>query len=53
MGIWEILLIIGCAVIVIGVITASIIRKVKGKPSCDCGCSGNCSCCAYRKYEKK
>lgn len=42
MGVWEILLIIACAAIVISVITTSIIRKKQGKNSC----SGNCSQCS-------
>lgn len=48
MGIGEILLIIGCAAIVIGVVITTVIRKKKGKTSCDCGCSGcsGCSACA-------
>ena len=44
MGIWEILLIVACAAIVIGVVTASVIRKKQGKCSCDCG--GDCAHCA-------
>lgn len=41
MGVLEILLIIFCAAIVIGVIITSVIRKKQGKSSCDCGCN----CC--------
>ncbi|MBQ6922196.1 MAG: FeoB-associated Cys-rich membrane protein [Clostridia bacterium] len=44
MGAWEIILIIACALIVSGVIVSRIVRKAKGKPTCDCGCS--CKCCS-------
>ena len=44
MGPLEILLIIGSSAIVIGVVISSIIRKKKGKCSCDCG--GDCAHCA-------
>ena len=40
----EILLIIGCVAIVVGVITSRIIARKKGKSTCDCGC--DCSACA-------
>ena len=40
----EILVIIGCSLIVGGVIVKAIIDKKKGKTSCGCGCS-NCSKC--------
>lgn len=46
LGIGEIILIAACAVLVLGVITAAIVRKVKGKPSCDCAeCHGCCEHC--------
>ena len=51
MGVAEVLLIIGCAALVIGVIAASIVRKAKGKTSCDCG--GNCAHCAGCCHVKK
>lgn len=53
MGAIEIITIIVAVGIVLGVVIASIVRKLKGKPSigCDCAgcahakeCSGNCSC---------
>ena len=46
MGLPEILLIIACAAVVIGVITASVVRKKRGKSSYGCGgeCSGCCGC---------
>ncbi len=54
MGPLEIILIVVCSVIVIGAIVAHIIRKKKGKSSCDCGaCSGNCSCCHGADESKK
>ncbi|MCR4726379.1 MAG: FeoB-associated Cys-rich membrane protein [Clostridia bacterium] len=52
MKVFEILLIVFCAAIVIGVIAARIVRKKKGKPSCDCGCS-DCSCCSACQKAKK
>lgn len=57
MGLPEILLIIACAAIVIGVITASVVRKKRGKSSCGCGgeCTGCCRCslCDGGKETKK
>lgn len=50
MGPFEIILIIVCVAIVVGVCAASIIRKKKGKSSCDCG--GDCSCCSHCSYGK-
>jgi len=44
MGPLEIILIIACAAIVIGVIAKSVVRKKQGKCSCDCG--GDCAHCA-------
>ena len=46
MGVWEILLIIACVAIVVGVIVSRVIAKKKGKSSCDCGCS-SCDACRY------
>ncbi len=41
MGALEIVLIVGCALVVAGVVGAAIWRKVTGKKGgCDCGCSG-------------
>ncbi len=51
MSIWEILLIAGCAALVISVITIFIVRKVKGKPTCDCGYC--CKCCSKCNSYKK
>lgn len=45
MTLLEILVIIGCCLIVGGVTAMSIINKKKGKTSCGCGCSCNCSTC--------
>ena len=44
MGIWEILLIVACVAIVIGVAASSFVKKKQGKCSCDCG--GDCAHCA-------
>jgi len=54
MGVLEIILIAVCSLIVIGVATASIIRKKQGKCSGDCGgdCA-HCRGCAYSRNEKK
>lgn len=50
MGPLEIILIIVCAAVVIGVIASRIIRRKQGKPDCDCGeCGGNCAHCAAAK----
>lgn len=53
MGTAEILVIIGAAAIVAGVLIAAAVRKKKGKPSCDCDC---CCCskkCSLYKADKK
>lgn len=53
MGFWEIILIIGCAALVIGVGIASIVRKKQGKSSCDCGCDcSHCNRCSRLQEEK-
>lgn len=47
MGLFEILLIIACSLIVVGVIVKSVIDRKNGKNSCGCdcsSCSGSCSC---------
>ena len=46
---FEILLIVFCVAVVVGVIAARIVRKKKGKPSCDCGCDGCAGCAACRE----
>lgn len=43
MGIWEILLIVACVALVVGVIVFSLIKKKNGK------CGGGCSDCPYCK----
>ena len=52
MTLLEILVIIACSLIVLGVIIWSVINKKKGKTSCGCNCS-NCSGCANKKSRKK
>lgn len=42
MKLFEILLIVGCALFVAGVVVAAIFRKKRGKSGCDC-----CSDCAH------
>ncbi len=44
MGVPEIILIIACAAVVVGVAVVSVIRKKQGKCSGDCG--GDCSHCS-------
>ena len=46
MTVWEILLIVACVAIVVGVVVSRIVARKKGKPTCDCGCS-DCSACKY------
>ena len=55
MGVFEIILIVACAALVIGVTVATIIRKKQGKSSCDCGCDCcqyHCSCNKKKQDEK-
>ncbi|MEG1520831.1 MAG: FeoB-associated Cys-rich membrane protein [Clostridia bacterium] len=47
----EIIVIIACSAIVVGVIISAIIRKKHGKSSCDCG--SNCANCQYHCDHKK
>ncbi|MBQ3115581.1 MAG: FeoB-associated Cys-rich membrane protein [Clostridia bacterium] len=50
MTLLEILVIVGCCLIVGGVVTLSIINKKKGKTSCGCGCDcSKCSACCNKK----
>lgn len=50
---YEILIIVAATLFVTGVIVASVIRKKKGKSSCDCGdCCAHCSGCAYSKKSR-
>ena len=54
LGVWEILLIIACAAIVISFVVVSIVRKKKGKPSIGCdGCCEHCSGCCHKPDPKK
>lgn len=54
LGVWEILLIIACAAIVISFVVVSIVRKKKGKPSIGCdGCCEHCSGCCHKPTPKK
>ena len=46
MGPREIILIVVCALVVVGVAVSYIVKKRKGKPTCDCGCS-DCSACPH------
>ena len=49
---WQVLLIVGCVAVVVGVVTSRIVAKKKGKPSCDCGCS-DCAACRYCHESKE
>ena len=50
MGTWEIALIVLCSAIVVGVIVSRIVKRVKGKPPCDCGCDcSHCSGCTAKE----
>ena len=51
LGVGEIILIVACAAIVVGVAITVIVRKAKGKPACCDECSGNCSCCSSAKKD--
>ena len=54
MGAWEIILIVACALLVIGVAVSRIVKKAKGKPTCDCGCDcAHCAGCAHATQEEK
>jgi len=50
---YEILLIVAAAAFVIGIAVWQIIRKVKGKGGCDCGCSDCSACAACRKHSEE
>jgi len=47
----EILVIVACSLIVLGVIVLTIINKKKGKTSCGCDCA-NCAGCAHKKKQQ-
>ena len=49
---WQVLLIVGCVAVVLGVVISRIVAWKKGKPSCDCGCS-DCAACKYCKQAKE
>lgn len=51
MGVREILLIIFCAVAVIGIVVATVINKKKGKGGCTGDCA-NCGCCCSAASKK-
>lgn len=51
---YEILLIVAAAAFVVGIAVWQIVRRVKGKGGCDCGCANcpGCSSCHTRKEKK-
>ena len=53
MGALEIILIVACVAIVVGVAVAVIVRKAKGKSACCDECSGNCPHCAAAKKDNQ
>lgn len=53
LGVGEIILIVACVAIVVGVIAGIIIRKKKGKCACCDECNGCCEHCAAKHTEKK
>ena len=54
MGVAEIILIVFCASVVVGVIISFVIRKKQGKCSGDCGgdCS-HCHSCVHKEPKRK
>lgn len=52
-GAAEIILIVACAALVVGVTVAAVIRKKKGKPSCGCDCANCCANCKNGAASKK
>lgn len=53
LGVGEIILIVACVAIVVGVIAAVIIRRKKGKCSCCDECDGSCPHCAAQNTKKR
>ena len=51
MSVWEIVLIVACVALVVGVAVSVIVRKVKGKPACCDECSGKCPHCTAAKKD--
>ena len=50
----EIVAIVVCADIVLGVLISAIIRRVKGKTGCDCAdCCGGCAGCGKKPDKRK
>ena len=51
LGVGEIILIVACVAIVVGVVVSVGVRKAKGKSACCDECSGNCPHCAVSKKD--
>ncbi len=47
----EIIAIVVCAVIVVGVLVSALIRRAKGKTGCDC--CGGCAGCGKKSDKRK
>lgn len=47
----EIVLVLFCALVVVGVVAASFVRRKRGKPGCGCDCAdcGHCAACGRKK----
>ncbi len=52
MSAMDIIIIIGCALAVIGAIVSTILNKKRGKTSCGCDCA-NCSGCCNQANKNK
>lgn len=52
-GAAEIILVVACALFVVGVAVVGVIRKKKGKSSCDCGNCLHCSACCKKTDVKE
>ena len=50
--VWEVILIVGCVGVVVGVVVARILAWKKGKHTCDCDCS-DCAACKYCRQIKE
>lgn len=48
----DIIIIVGCALAVVGAIITSILNKKRGKTSCGCDCA-NCSGCCNQSNKNK
>ncbi len=47
----DIIIVIACVALVVGVVVTSIVNRKKGKTSCGCDCS-KCTCCSHSQVPK-